>query len=361
MSQRIKTIDGLRGVCILLVLLFHYTYVYPVRLGQVEAPWYQVPWGGVGVSIFFVVSGMVIMKSLESSTPWSFAVSRFARLYPAYFVSLTITTASLHFWGDWYRDVSIAQFWANATMMQYYLGFRNIDGVYWSLRVEIAFYVVSALMFFGLKGKRFWHTLAAFALIAFWGNFLILRMELPAAVQIIPKLFLFEFIHYFIIGIVCFKLLFDRRHESNSVWLRNILLILAAISFADLLINKPLYKTCAVSLAVSVLSIATWRPRNLVIRLMNSGPLQYLGNKSYSLYLLHQVIGYLLLQILQRSGVDLPLAILCTVCVVFLLTEIVHRSIEVRLSNRLRIWLTARTTTSGVNNIERLKFPQRRT
>jgi len=341
-KKRIQAIDGLRGVCILLVVLFHYSYVYPTKLGTGEAVLFQLPWGGVGVSIFFVVSGLVIMKSLVASTPLQFAISRFARLYPAYLVCLTITTAALYLWGDWYRSISIAQYWTNATMMQYYLGFRNVDGVYWSLRVEIVFYVLSALMFFGLKGKAFWWALLLFAVIAFLGNSVNLRYDLPAAVLIVPKVFVFEFIHYFLIGVVCCKLFFDHGRDCHSSRSGRIMVAIAAISFLDLLVNKPTYKFAAVSLAVAVLAIAAKRPGSAVSLMICSGPIQYLGKISYSLYLLHQVIGYLILRILQQAGMDLSLAILCTLGMVIILTDLVHRLVEVGFSNRLRLWLSTK-------------------
>ena len=312
MRQRIQVIDGMRGVSILLVMLFHYTHIYPNKLGSGGTALFQLPWGGVGVSIFFVVSGLVIMKSLDKSTLHSFAISRFSRLYPTYMFCLTLTTLALLVWGDWYRHVSLVQYMANATMMQYYLGFQNVDGVYWSLRVEIVFYAISALLFYRLKSRAFWHVLLIFSVIAFLGNLARSSFDLPETVLILPKILVFDFIHYFMIGIVCFKILFDSGSENHPVWMRNILLALAVVSFLDLLVNKQFYKFVAISITVMVLTAASKRPQSAVARAMRSRPIQYLGKISYSLYLLHQVIGYLLLRILQELGIELSFSIVLT-------------------------------------------------
>lgn len=342
MTNRIKVIDGFRGVSILLVVLFHYTYVYPQKYAIDGAMLFDVPWGGVGVSIFFVVSGLVIMKSLEASSPKRFLISRVSRLYPAYLCCVVLTTTAILAFGTWYSTVAPSQFWANLTMFQYYMGIRSIDGVYWSLRVEMAFYAVSALIYFGLKGRAFWITLLAYTVVAFGANLVATRMDLPEAALILPKVLVFEFFHYFVIGIVSYKLLFDTEGQDHPDWLKRIFWLLLALSFTDLLLNKALYKFAAIATVTATLFVAAARPQGFAAKAMTIPPLQYLGKISYSLYLLHQVIGYLLMRRLQETGLSLGLAMLCAFAIVLLLTELVHQFVEVGLSSRLRGWLTTR-------------------
>ena len=68
-----------------------------------------MPFGWIGVQIFFVISGIVIANSAQSATPFRFAVSRFLRLYPAAWIAAaiicllhTVTPAEA------YKDLGIA-------------------------------------------------------------------------------------------------------------------------------------------------------------------------------------------------------------------------------------------------------------
>ena len=50
-----------------------------------------MPFGWVGVEVFFVISGLVIANSAGGATPSSFAANRFLRLYPGAWCSAAIT------------------------------------------------------------------------------------------------------------------------------------------------------------------------------------------------------------------------------------------------------------------------------
>lgn len=342
MNDRIKVIDGLRGISILLVVLFHYTYQYPNKYALGEKILFQVPWGGVGVNIFFVVSGLVIMKSLEASSPIRFAISRFSRLYPTYLCCVLLTSLAIYTLGEWYSAPSQAQIWANITMLQYYIGFQSIDGVYWSLRVEVAFYAILATMFFGLRRRPFWLSLLVFSLIAFAWNTVATRVEMTGLALILPKLLVFHFFHYFVIGIVCYKILFDATFVRHPGWLLLFIRVLAIVAFLDILLNKSLTHFLATALVFAVLIIASRWPLSLAAKAMNNSIIQHLGKISYSLYLIHQVIGYIVMRALQNVGIELSLAALCTFAFSILLSNMMHRTIEIGFSNSLRCSLEKR-------------------
>lgn len=338
-ASRITVIDGLRGLSILLVVLFHYTYIYSNKYSLDGPLPLQLSWGGVGVSIFFVVSGLVIMKSLENSTPVKFLISRFARLYPAYLFCLVLTSLIIVLAGHWYAEISARRFLANVTMFQYYLGENNIDGVYWSLRVEIAFYAIIACLFF--IGRRwFWPLMLLYAGIAVVANTIRLRVDLPELALIVPKVFVFEFIHLFIIGVVAYKLFFRKTAYQDPDWIRKFGLPLLALSFLNLLANEPLYVFATIAAVFAIMFWTGERPRGVLSIVMNSFPLQYLGRISYSLYLLHQVNGYILMRFLQNIGMPLAPAIVCSAIVIILVSDLVNRMVETDASNRLRARLS---------------------
>lgn len=95
--------------------------------------------GVFGVTVFFCVSGFIIPQSVRPGTDRlnRFVIARIFRLYPAYWISLIVGVAVYggHF-------LSIA---ANATMLQRFFGAHDLLGVYWTLQVEIIFYIFVAL------------------------------------------------------------------------------------------------------------------------------------------------------------------------------------------------------------------------
>src|SRR5205085_8037449 len=107
-----------------------------------------VPWGHYGVQIFFGISGFVIFMTLDRTTTLAdFAVSRVSRLYPAYWTAMFATTAVVLVAGMNNLLVSPGEFAADLTMMQGFVGLASVDGVYWTLGIELAFYFAMAGLF----------------------------------------------------------------------------------------------------------------------------------------------------------------------------------------------------------------------
>ena len=152
--KRILELDALRGLAALSVVLFHYTYQYFILTGYSEPIVSFFKFGGVGVQLFFVISGFVIFLTLDKSkSVFDFFVSRFSRLYPPYWFAVIFTSLVILITQVLGKEVDLKTFLLNMTMLQYFFGVDDIDGVYWTLRVEITFYFWIAFSFF-LFGKK---------------------------------------------------------------------------------------------------------------------------------------------------------------------------------------------------------------
>ena len=144
-TRRYQELDALRGIAALLVLFFHFTIWRPeAKLG--------FNLGNTGVHLFFIISGFVIFMSLSKvKSGIEFVINRFSRLYPAYWAAVTLTFVARFFYCAYINpegeSVSIGQYFGNLTMFQFYLGIPNIDDQYWTLMVEMLFYIFVLLLF----------------------------------------------------------------------------------------------------------------------------------------------------------------------------------------------------------------------
>lgn len=148
-KQRVAELDLLRFVAATMVVVYHYTY-RPVIDGQVAETAFDgfqawSRYGYLGVPLFFLISGFVILWSADGRTTAQFVRSRFLRLYPMFWVAVAITFAVLWFAGAM-KNASPGMVLANLTILPGYLGAPMIDGVYWTLAVEFKFYVIVGLL-----------------------------------------------------------------------------------------------------------------------------------------------------------------------------------------------------------------------
>ena len=168
--KRLESVDALRGLAILLVVIFHYVNhaLSPVFLeanplvGKLVLQVTSLAWAGV--DLFFVISGFLIgsifIKNGDAENFVSVYFARRAlRIVPMYAVTLLAFLAFLHFselptmpGGDWLFDGFFGLQWyvlfiQNIAIALNGDGGPNWLGITWSLAVEEQFYVLSAVMF----------------------------------------------------------------------------------------------------------------------------------------------------------------------------------------------------------------------
>ena len=155
-AQRFGSIDAQRGLAALLVIWLHATEVFVqlptssagVLLHELSA---AIDTGRIGVVLFFAISGFVIPSSLRAvghqTTPDAlrvFFIRRVFRLYPAYWISvLGAALLGLYLM----TPFSLQTVLLNLTMVQSMFGAPDVLGLYWTLRIELIFYVACALLF----------------------------------------------------------------------------------------------------------------------------------------------------------------------------------------------------------------------
>jgi len=156
--SRLIGLDALRGVAALCVAYSH-LIAKMKRDGQLDEMGAQLflvskavlDVGKVSVLVLFALSGYFVMAALYKSRGryerpiTAFAYQRFFRLFPLYWLSLVL--GMMFPWDDPAKAFSLAVIAINATMLQGFVFVENVIGLYWTLQIEITFYVLCILLF----------------------------------------------------------------------------------------------------------------------------------------------------------------------------------------------------------------------
>lgn len=286
-------------------MLFHYTTFFGQLFGHTTPLLISVPWGHYGVNLFFIISGFVIFMTINRvEHPLDFVVSRFSRLYPAYWAAIAIsfTLCTLLDFPAQYM-VSLPAALLNGLMLHGLFGVPHVSGVYWTLEVELLFY---ALMFTLLLTRQLqrvhWLLLGLFAL-----DLLYAATERLAGISLpwrIYHLLSLKYLPWFSLGICMYRLLQADAGRRDLILCVSALLVIGITeSVANLLLAAALTLLIRAA-SQNRLPLLEWR---LPV---------WLGTISYSLYLLHESIGWAILLKLKPTGIDSNLAILITLTLV---------------------------------------------
>jgi peptidoglycan/LPS O-acetylase OafA/YrhL len=146
-TQKNLSIQCLRGVAALFVVLYHASFYSGLRFGNSSwATAFDGRFGLVGVAIFFAISGLLMAELIQRTDPWRFLAHRIVRIYPTYLLAVSVGLPIVALAG---KSVGL-RLWSlmlvPAGQRKYYLG------VEWTLVFECTYYV--ALFFLARIG---WH------------------------------------------------------------------------------------------------------------------------------------------------------------------------------------------------------------
>lgn len=315
MKQRYTELDAIRGIAALMVVFFHYTIRYGEIYGYSVAPAFTFEIGRYGVQLFFIVSGFVIFLTLDKTThAVDFIVSRFSRLYPAYWVAVILTFTIVSLFSLPGADVGIRSAVINLTMIQQFIKVPHVDGVYWTLLVELSFYTIMYVLFVTKLIRKI-------EIISILWLFVIMAAEYLETYQFvqipgyIKFILMLKYGNLFIAGIMFYKLMCNSR-------LLNYMIILLALA-VEYFIAPDLIYLIAIYFGVFFFFVKGY------LKFLSAKPLVFLGAISYSLYLIHQNIGYVVIRHLDAYGISGEFSIIVVPLMVsILLASLIQRYIE---------------------------------
>lgn len=312
---RLPALTSLRFFAAFHVVLFH---LYAMKIVE-GSGWYRklASIGYVGVSLFFVLSGFILVYTYAGRewTAWEFWRARFARVYPAYFFSLFLT-APFFFYVALYMDVPFYAWFKRhlalcavlvPTLLQSWIPNAALawNAPAWSLSDEGFFYAVFPLVVVWLLRARV-RSLATW-LIVFWvvslslsSAYAIFQPDGVAhvtddmnnltwlnAVKFLPLARLPEFLMGACLGFLFLRGPLDRKWATPLV-------IGGVVAFAVVITVSPhipytiLHDSLLAPVFGAIIYGLALRPGWAVA--LEKQPMILLGDSSYSLYLLHSLV-----------------------------------------------------------------------
>jgi peptidoglycan/LPS O-acetylase OafA/YrhL len=345
-------VDGLRGIAVLWVILFHASLDKRLAvLTSILPDWFVAVvfnWGHFGVPIFFVLSGFVIAHSLRKARInlayfKRFTLRRLARLTPPYYVSIVVTLGFPLF--SWYvkgeafppgqEPLFFQKLLAHLFYLQDIFRLGHINEVYWTLCIEIQFYLV----FCALLGLAQWLNYSRN--LPFSRAVVFVPAALAAALFPLgvfedtgrPMIFL-PLWYAFLLGVFAYWSWHDKLKPIYFYFYSALLVTAGAI-------NSTTFSIVSVIVAILLLQAGQ---ANCMEVWLKWRWLQFLGKISYSLYLTHTPIYGLLFFLGIRQLKDNALSeVFCLllgifVCVGFaaLMWQLVEKP-SVHLSQKVKL------------------------
>jgi len=336
-SARLSNIDGLRAIAALSVFVQHFIGDVSRADGATSGALYpfffasehSLDLGRFGVALFFLISGFVIPFSIGGEMPLKrFAVSRFFRLYPAFWVAILLLTVI--YWSTG-APVSVATELANLTMAPQLFGQGWMSGIYWTLFIELVFYVMAAALFV----TRYLYNPVAVAIVAVG---LVTSTALPVLIRVylgtgLPVSYIGLHLSFLFSGLLL-RLAFVEKKKYAAACAAYLIayqmLAVLAVSDFSLMRNDgfilvgtmPIVVGYLLAIAVFVSAIKFNGPQSTI--------LAWLGRVSYSIYLFHWIVNVTIYRLLPLHGDagDLLTMFVCaaaTVAVSYLIFRFVEK------------------------------------
>lgn len=308
-ASRYVFLDYLRAVAAWLVVWDHMANLVPQRMGQAFAParWVRhnitdplgiiQDFGWFGVVVFFLISGFIISDRAAVESPYRFVVRRLLRIYPMMAVAVALSIAL----GVSTAPLSVSTILLNVSLINYLIVPQVVlVGVAWTLIIEMVFYAITALtQFMRRSPHRIAINLAFCTLViyqrgAFGPDFGLFA----TVVSYLPILVMGQAVYWWLEAErLSWPWGFAYLGAAWGVFLLGVRAIHPEFAPAD--------NSYAISVAYALLLFVAL----LNVRLPEWRAIRFLSDTSYSVYLLHGLLGEQLLILLLRHHTPVNLAI----------------------------------------------------
>lgn len=369
-------INGLRGIATLLVMFCHWGmiftnnneisaelgYFHPVQLGKVPfitlfgyaiKSYLGMDPGMMGVALFFLISGFLIKSSLSNRTWSKFIITRILRIYPLYIICLIITCIVLYFSahinGIPFR-VDFFTFIANASLTRLWFWAGGIDGVVWTLEIEMFFYLIACiLLYYGKKiyeikaiiSVDFLSVVYIYIIHGFYEGLLDKYFYLYKTLFTVGHYMVF--MPFILLGAIC-RLRFEGEIDKKRFF--SLLFVQLAVFAIDIHYFYPMNFTGYIAsyflmTAVFVISMYVKSKQNVIVNAIKRF-LEGVAQISFPFYALHGAAGYAVLAYLYSRLNHFKLSFIIALVLFVLCSYLVHITVE-RFTRKLQRIMDGKT------------------
>ncbi|SFM94729.1 Peptidoglycan/LPS O-acetylase OafA/YrhL, contains acyltransferase and SGNH-hydrolase domains [Algoriella xinjiangensis] len=353
MNSRISILDGLRVFAILIVMISHYLNCYNLD----GNPILQIiaKYGYFGVPFFFIISGFVILYSLGNTKTYTeFLKKRYIRLAPAMFICSLITFCFFYFiytGPDFVNSKSFANLLIANTFIDPHifnlpsgtLKYYYIDGSYWSLWVEVCFYLMIGFLYYRNK-KTYIRDFVIICVIFFPIYFILssdtahhilqkqfnLKKETLDYFHLLSRCFvIFRESFWFMIGMFLYKLYNNKSDKKYIVFI----IICALI----LVLQEKLDLGVVLLTIFTLITYFTFIYNPKYLNFLTNPIITKIGVSSYSIYLIHSYLGMGIIKMYNKYvGHESFVIYFLVIFIVLLFGLFSYRYLEKPLSNLLK-------------------------
>lgn len=249
----------------------------------------------ISVYLFFMMSGFTTAMSLSEKRYSDFVVSRLSRLYPTFWIAVTLTALTGWLLADPRYPVTVKQYLWNLTLVAGGFGVKYVDAVYWYLLVLIRFYFILSLPVLVRQAGCIKY------LAGLW-----LVLAIPATyVDALRLVLVPEFAPFFIAGVMLFHVRKEGMDGYKALVLIGSFLLAMRSAVTLLVLIETHYQTSffrpLIFGGIAMLYVVMYLVAIGKMRVPGSKALILLSSATYPLYLLHQNIGFMVFNLFGRT------------------------------------------------------------
>ncbi|MGK4282331.1 acyltransferase family protein [Citrobacter freundii] len=299
--NKVHSIQYMRGLASIFVVFYHAKWYLNEIYSQRDLGFLLFNYGAFGVDLFFIISGFIICLStekLEKHATFNFFIRRFFRIYPLLMICVTIYFLTIRSGSSYSLYLkSLIPMHSDYSAGSPFYGFNLLDTA-WTITYEIAFYAVFGLAIYFNKKYRVYTSLIFIIVIfisaSYYFNGYIstdayikqgnVKQNNALALFYSPMFLDFT---YGIIIYVIYKNIYFKSVLFNRLTPCIVLLLFSLIaSQISLFYGHGPLKWGLVS-ALIILALVMYEKNNGIKKYKS---LEYLGDISYSLYIVHLII-----------------------------------------------------------------------
>lgn len=343
MSERIIFANNLRGLAAILVVVSHFVGIFfvmnPVICSLLGVPVLEslpplpdflrftsensIVLGQFGVGIFFIISGFVIPFSLINGSRRSFLFRRAMRIYPVYIVGFSFSMLVLYILAvqqDTVYKFPFFDIFAHfGIITRALLDVSRIDGISWTLEVEIYFYLLLCIFSTRILNFNFKRYLFSVVLVAVIAAFTFKFKWYLVGVQVASGLML-------LLGMAFHSFINKKINLVQLLFLEGLVLGLIPVLWIGFASPADyIYPWMSGYLLAIVAFHGCYFLRE---KFSSNKIVEHFADISYPLYVVHALTGYSVMYMLIVFGTSSVAAISAAALVSYAAAVIIHLMIE---------------------------------